>query len=259
MDSLRLILLPIAISVTVPLSIMAQEGPRSAHATTTYLGQLATVQSQSHRCLSAVIYTLAHEFGIPLSFEDAPIMFPGDYDDITSPAYHPKSDEDHLLVPRGGRLVITFSVPSTRKPPANIDALLKTLLNSYMTAGYPGIYGIRKIDDVWHVIPTQARDAKGIMKNITPLMDTRIRLEPKLDRTNQEVFAEAFSEIERLRGRRVFIGTRLGNRYLATRSPEGIEGTVREILERTFNQFGGHQLWLLQCTPRSGPCALNIL
>jgi len=236
----------------------ADEKPISPYAAVTYVDGFAIFNSESRRPLSGTIFTLANEFNIPLSFEDAPITFRGDYDDITAPSYQPKSEADRLLVPRGGPLTLRFAVTAPHKAPADIRNVLEGLLGSYRRSGYPGVYEVRIIGNVWHIVPAKARSTNGTLSNVTPLMDTPVSLVAVPGRTNEQVLEEMFIQIKKTTGKIIFVGTQVSHNYLEAPSPEAFSGTAREVLERSFEQFGGHALWLLQCTPVSGPCALNL-
>lgn len=245
--------------IAVATASWAQDdAPVSPYATVSYLGQTATLRSQSRRCLSGALCTIALEFGIPISFEDTPMMFQGDYDDITSPAYHPKSNTDHLLVPKGGPMSMAFVVPAAHSPPADVNALLRRILDASARSGFPGVYDVRKSGTVWHIVPRAAKDDSGVLRPVAPLMDTKITLAASPNRTNEGLFAEIFEQIKKTTGRDIFIGSPLSHNYLEATSSASGEASARELLEQSFLQFGGHQLWVLQCTPRYGPCALSI-
>jgi hypothetical protein len=244
--------------VALANSALAQDQPTSPYATISYAGDMAILHSQSRRCLSGALCTLSGQLGVPLSFEDAPIRFEGDYDDITSPAYRPRSDADHLRVPKGGPFSLAFPVISSNQLPSEVEALLNRIIEASLRTGFPGSYETRKIQGVWHVVPKAARDFDGAMRPVIPLTDTRISLPERPGRTNQAVFAEMFAQIKTKTGKEIFIASPLSHNYLEAENSRAAETTAREILERSFSAFGGHQLWILQCTPKVGPCALSI-
>lgn len=228
------------------------------YATVIYSGTRAVLHSNSRRSIAGMVYTLSQELGIPLTFEDAPIMFTGDFDDITVSGYHGRFPADRLLVPKGGPLDIEFLVSRVHGPPLNVQATLSALLNAHSRAGYPGIYGIRQQGTVWHIIPLESRDSLGNLVHVTPLMDTVVHVRGQKGRTNSEVLDQIIDLVYRSRNRHIFIGTNLSHDYLAGITDEEFDGTVREWLESTFDHARGHALWILNCTPVGGPCALNI-
>jgi hypothetical protein len=90
------------------------------------------------------------------------------------------------------------------------------------------------------------------------LMDTKIALPADPRRTHADLLTEMLAQIKRATGTAIFIGSPLSHNYLEAASSSTAEGSARDLLEQSFAQFGGHQLWVLQCPPRYGPCALSI-
>lgn len=228
------------------------------YATVKYSGTKAILHANSRRDLASMVYTLWQEFHIPLTFEDAPVMFAADFDDITVPDYRSRFPGDRLLVPRGGVLDIQFTVPAVGQPPPDTPSILDALLNAHSRAGYPGEYGLRREDEIWHIIPLRTRDQQGRPVQVTPLMDTPVRITREEGRTNAGVISTICELIYRSTGRRLFLGTHLSSSYLEGTADQDFNGTAREWLESTFVKSRGHALWILNCTPLNGPCALNI-
>jgi hypothetical protein len=228
------------------------------YATVQYHQGTATLHSNSRRSLAGIIYTLWQEFGMPLSFEDAPLKFKGDFEDITVPTYRPKSPSDRLLVPRGGTLDFPMTISSQNKPTSDIGTVLQQLLGSYSAAGYPGSYTTLEREGVWHIIPSGAKNAQGVIVAVTPLMESHIHLNERKGRTNSMVLDEMLDQIRASRHRTIFVGSSLGKDFLEAIREDPFDGSARELLENVFKRLKGHSLWILNCTPMDGPCSLNI-
>jgi hypothetical protein len=215
-----------------------------------YDGELATMRTKSKRCLASISYTLWKNYGTPISYEDPPLVYIGDLEDITKPSYHPISPPYKLYIPRGGALEFSFEISSETKKPANDENTVAALLEAYSAAQYPGKFVVRKSTSVIHIIPDQGRDKEGIVRPIAPVMSTPISLVQKANRTTAEALEIICQEIKIQTGEKIVLGTRPPADFENTVFDALVKGiAARDALDSLCLKAGSYHLWLLLYDP----------
>jgi hypothetical protein len=65
-----------------------------------YANGTVTVTTDYRRGVGMIVEGLRERYGWKVNYEDVPIVYRGDYDDLTAPTYQPKGPEDRALDPR---------------------------------------------------------------------------------------------------------------------------------------------------------------
>ena len=139
-------------------------------------GSQATLIVESPRPLDSAAITIAEQFGIAVSTEDPPYVYPDDLKDVTAEAARVPSPLRRVFVPKGGRLEVQF----TSRPdgsPDDINGLLQTLIDK-ANAQFPFAYRLDAEGDSLTVVPTHTRDVLSRPVEITPLLDRRVTIPP---------------------------------------------------------------------------------
>src|SRR5258708_37994851 len=88
-------------------------------------GNQATLIVDGPRPMDSAAITLAEQFGMNVSVEDRPYLFRDDVKDVTPEVARTPIPSRRVLVPRGGRLALEFSVRADGFPD-DVRGLIKT-------------------------------------------------------------------------------------------------------------------------------------
>ncbi|HXG32977.1 MAG TPA: hypothetical protein VNJ11_06410, partial [Bryobacteraceae bacterium] len=135
-------------------------------------GSVATFWADYVRPLQSVAHTFVERYRWLVTFEEAPLIYPGDYVDVTlNPAAGGRA-----LAPRGGYLQFSFDVGPEGEP-ADPGLVLRTALEAYHRAGFPGRYELRAEEGYFHIVPTARADVTGVLRAVRSPLDATVTLE----------------------------------------------------------------------------------
>ena len=230
-------------------------------------GQRATFCVDRGRLLDSVTYTLAQQYGWPITFEEALNVYPGDFVDVTfTRPKRPPKDGRRLYSLRGGRLEFSYDLGPDGWPPEDPAAVLQTALEAYHRGGFPGRYELVTVGEYFHIVPTARRDEDEEWEPIQSPLDTVVTLEGR-NRLPDEVLTELRQRMTQAAGHEILEGILpLSRGNLQPRIVERFEGMkAREVLRSLIATTGSRHLWALLCGVRqdkSGTkhyrCVLNI-
>ncbi len=103
-------------------------------------GDTATLMVDSGRPVDLAAITLAEQYGIVVSVEDPPYIYREDIKDVTAEVSRDRTPPNRVLVPKGGRLEVTFDL-GAHGAPANVRAVLQRLVDA-ANAAFPFAYRI---------------------------------------------------------------------------------------------------------------------
>lgn len=180
-----------------------QKEYRAAKATLRADGYQYTVNSG--RPVFEIVQLLSDRTGVVINYEDAPIWYPDELDDVTAEVSQ-NPDSGRL---RGGRPVL---VPknkavtwedrlSDRKPPlGKVQGALNNLIKVQNGRKDGGKYKVVRDSDVLHVVPMRTRTRSGQWRNVMSLMDVRISVpaEPRTVREQIRAILDATRDASRL-------------------------------------------------------------
>jgi hypothetical protein len=226
------------------------------------VGSQSTLTINSPRPLDSAAMTLAQHFGINVSVEDPPYIFQDDVKDVTAEVARASNPTRRVLIPKGGRLEITFPVGADGLP---ADPELLEKLVQQANAQYPFAYRLDDTGGFHTLIPTRMRDALGHAIGITPLLDRRVTI-PLGTRTIAEtanlmtaaLSAQTGLQVSCCQG--VIVGIPWG---LSTISFQAQDEPARSVLIRliTADLQGkpNHYYWLQRCDPLPSKwCFINL-
>ena len=123
---------------------------------------------------------LEHKYGVLINYEDPPYVSPQDIVDVTdSVARHPIN---HRIVgPKSGSLTLSTDLVPYGKRVTTDEAkgLVEKLLEAYKAGGNPGTFTSSQAGDVFTISPAQYRDRSGAVRDIQPILNTPISIEPQ--------------------------------------------------------------------------------
>lgn len=137
-------------------------------------GDQAVLIVDAPRPVDSAAITLAQEFGIAVSVEDPPYVFRDDVKDVTSEVSRTPNPPRRVLIPKGGRLEVRFTLNSDGLP-QDVPGLLRDIV-AVANARLPFAYRVESDGNRFTLLPTRTRDVLGQVTEITPLMDRRVTI-----------------------------------------------------------------------------------
>ena len=148
--------------------------------------------------LPEAVDVLGARYGYAITLETPPYVYSGDLQDERAL----RSDSTGTSKIAGPTLLAAKGVPVTLRlrPSAHVDkvgilSLVKDLAQTESSADHGAHFRVEQDGDVFHIIPTEVRDAKGNWAAYTPLFDTRISI-PTKERSLLETVEAVCSALE---------------------------------------------------------------
>ena len=254
----RLCYLIVILELWSPQCLLSQQNNGQWEATIHSTGLTASIRSETIRCLASIVYTLSKNYGLPLTYEDPPLLYRGDLIDVTSANYQSKSPGDRMYLPRGGPLAFTYPIDITGHI-YDIHAILGDLLDAYKASGYPGTFKLEEANGVFNIVPESVLDRSGRWVLVDPIMQTNISFPAQAKRTNKEVLTLLIGVLSAKAGSKIVLGTNLSNIFEEALFEEAVaDMPAATLLERMSTRTGGHRLWLLLYEPNFRYYVLSI-
>lgn len=238
--------------VLLTVATVALSLPFGSHVSARQQRPELLVDVDDPRPLAAAIQRLQALYGWIITYEDPPFRHASEHVDVTTQVSRShRTDQPPILGPRGGPLKFSFASPG----PADAGVVLEALLTQYRRFGYPSDFRVLRSGAVLHVVPTRAKDARGVAVPYTPVLDMPIDIEDG-ERTVMEMLE--------------LITTRSNGRLGIGRVPEayfrrakllgGATGIpIRVVLLQTLQATGRQFSWRVLCDPAERfPCFVNI-
>lgn len=227
------------------------------------LGDQAVLIVDAPRPVDSAAITLAQEFGIAVSVEDPPYVFRDDIQDVTAAVSRAPNPSRRVLIPKGGRLEVRFTLSSDGLP-QDLPDLLRDIVAA-ANARLPFAYRVDEDGTRFTLVPTRTRDALGQVMQVTPLMDRRVTI-PAGKRSiaaTATLMADALSAQTGLRVsccQGAVAGVPWG---MAEITFEANHEPARSVLMRLIEAASPGQsdraYWLQRCDPLpSGWCFINL-
>jgi hypothetical protein len=226
-------------------------------------GSQATLIVDGPRPMDSAAITLAEQFGMNVSVEDPPYLFRDDVKDVTAEVARTPIPSRRVLVPRGGRLALEFSVRADGFPD-DVRGLIKTLVDQ-ANAQFPFAYRVDPMGSSYVIVPTRMRDALGNVIEITPLLDRHVNI-PLGTRTIAEtanLMAEALSAQTGLHVSccQAFVAGIPWGRLPTTfeAHDESARSVLTRLIMADLQGKPNHYYWLQRCDPLpSNWCFINL-
>src|ERR1043166_51744 len=226
-------------------------------------GNQATLIVDGPRPVDSAAITLAEQFGMNVSVEDPPYLFRDDVKDVTAEVARTANPSRRVLVPRGGRLTVDFSVRADGFPD-DVRGLIETLVGQ-ANAQFPFAYRVDPMGSSHVIVPTRTRDALGNVIEMKPMLDRHVDI-PLGPRTIAETANLVTAALSAQTGLHVsccqagVAGVPWGG---STITFEAHDESARDVLMRLIaTDLQGkpnHFYWLERCDPLpSNWCFINL-
>lgn len=248
----RLVAALFTIIAVFPHHVCAQQD--SPAGTIEVSGRYATFTVNSARPLQSVVYTFFRAYGWPVTFEEAPISYPGDMVDVTVNF----SVGIRAYDPRGGRLQFSYRIGEDGKPPSDPLTVLRAAIEAHHKAGLPGRYEVVPAGVYFHIVPVAHHNIQGVLEPVRSPLDALVTVDGGR-RSAWPVFNDLIRAVERVTGYRIGIGNNpfyRGEQPLIEQRFENVQG--RAVLRELIHATGKLRPWFLMCRPGGKECALSI-
>jgi hypothetical protein len=189
---------------------------------------------------------LEARYGWPITYEDPPRVYAGDLIDVSAQVRRDGRSSSEagvspLLVPRPGSFSFvledtSWTEPGTRAPEGAARAAILTMLKAYSASiGGVEMFALTESDGLFHIVPTQRKDATGKMEKITPLLD-KVVLIPAGERTLTAFINEVLGQVK-LGERETIGGPAFASNFLMqtkTQMASRPNESARSVLSRLF-------------------------
>jgi hypothetical protein len=151
-----------------------------------------SIRVEDSRPLSAVVDQLERDYGWSVTYEDPPFVDSSEIEDVTDRVSRVPHPQKRTFVPRGGVFQFDFQPPSDGV--AQASATLAALVQRYNSTLQGPVFALGGDAELWHVFPRMFRDATGILRQYTPVLDTKVTI-PAKDRTALEMIQATVSAL----------------------------------------------------------------
>lgn len=215
------------------------------------------------RPLAAAILELEYRHGVPITYEDAPIVVGAEMKDVTTEVRHDLSryapgQAPKVIIPLGGTFTIFYNVASDTGQPASMRDVLQSAIDAHAGARLAGRYRVLESGAGFSVVPSAHTGADARLSAVAPVLDTRITLAGGA-RSGIDAIEQICRAVSVASGEAVTIGTApatvLG-RHTTTIS--AADEPAREVLARLLKECPVAMSWQLFHDPADGFYALNL-
>jgi hypothetical protein len=216
--------------------------------------------------VAKVIEELISRYGYLITYEDPRLVYEGDFLDVTTSVRkdldkYPPGKAPKVLVPQRGRLVLTTLPTSSLIDAPTVASLLAQTVQGGARLGQGGHFRVEQTGDVFHVVPTEARDQNGYWVSQIPILDVPITL-PMQDRDRFRMLQDICNAIEAASHVKMDIPYRGG--IVSPEHPQlyrlGAENErARDVLMRAFTLISTPPeriTWLMFCDNQM--CVINM-
>ncbi len=226
---------------TVAIACKAPAQQTSPAGVITVADNKATFAVDYCRPMESVAYTFIQEYGWRITFEEAPLVWPGDFVDVTRNL----SAGIHAYDPRGGRLEFSYDLGPNGTAPEDPGSVLRTAIAAYNKTGFPGRYRLLPEDGYFQIVPAAHRNEAGLLESIRSPLDSVVTVDGG-GRFPEPVLQDLTRAMERVSGYRVVVGR---TPFLQGEQPRikrlFTNTQARSILRALIQATGKKRVWYL--------------
>jgi hypothetical protein len=127
------------------------------------------------RPLEAAMLSLIRSYPITITYEDPRYEYSGDIKDITDQVLKsPNLSSHRVLIPRGGVLQATYQVSRDTSQPVSVADTVQSIVDAQNASVIGGRFAVYQRGGAFHIVPSEARDSRGIWVKQRSILDTPI-------------------------------------------------------------------------------------
>ena len=170
--------------------------------------QSATVQVTDPRPVAQAVTRIEAIYGWPITYEDPITVNESRLEDVTERVRRVPEANHHVIVQKEVTLSFTYRLPSSlpsfggeshqfqAETKEAVADVLSSVLKGYAASRGPEAFKVWEEGGMFHVVPTNFLGKEGRLKELTPILDTRITILPK-QRTRQDLLHEICQSLTR--------------------------------------------------------------
>jgi hypothetical protein len=208
------------------------------------------ISIDSPRALSEAVLMLVQKFGYVITYEDARLSYVDDLQDLTTQRHAnldflKKSGSAREIVPIAETLQFNLPVLGTAVAPDGMATLLKRILANHAANKQGAHFELRQRGSVFHVVPTEVRNASGTWISAPSVLDTPITT-PKTEGPLPLLLQEFCHRVRAVNRASIVLGqipmNALAGRQVAL---DAKSESARDLLLELLNATGQRLTWLL--------------
>jgi hypothetical protein len=214
----------------------------------------------SGRPVGDAIRALFKQHPIVITYEDPRYEYQADIKDATAIARSPENlrRPGAVLVPRGGPLAISYEISIETENPVDLGSTLQKVVDAQYASQSGGRFHVLQLGNVFHVVPAEVRNSKGVWTTQSSILDTRITL-PNKELAGDDMLRAITNAVSEATGIYVGLGTLSMNLFHNyTGYLEASDEPARDVLIRVLHSINHRLTWRLLYGPDVKKYAMNI-
>jgi hypothetical protein len=219
---------------------------------------------ESPRALSQAVLTLIETYGYLITYEDAPLTYSGDLQDVTNErhadlSYLKKPGAVREIIPLSETLTVPLLPPGAMNDPKNITAMIEQMLKEHAARNQGGRFRLQQTDGYFHIVPSEVRDSRGEWVSQASILEAKISI-PKGERSGPVMLDTICKAISDATHTNVGVGHIPMNALEPYRSLlVAQDEPARNVLLRMLSGANRRFTWMLDYLPGMQQYSLSIV
>jgi hypothetical protein len=216
------------------------------------------------RALSQAVLILIQQYGYAVTYEDAPLTYSDDLQDMTTQhhadlSYLKKPGAVREIAPVGETFTVHLPPPNSMNDPTDVAAVLRRMLKEHAASARGGRFRVLQADGVFHIVPTDVRDIHGEWVSHGSLLETKISV-PEMRRSGAQMLDVICKAVSAATQSQIVVGAIPLNAFA---SVQGVwsakDEAAREFLWRVLNSGDRKYTWELDYDPAMHHYFLSVI
>jgi hypothetical protein len=226
--------------------------------------QATSFTVESPRALSQAVLMLIQRYGYVITYEDAPLTYTGDFHDYTSEihsdlSYLKKSGTVREIAPTRETLTLNLMSSGAMSDPNNMASVIEQILKEHAVLNRGGRFRLQQTEGVFHIVPTEVRDARGEWVSHGSLLNAAITI-PEIEGPSAMLLDAICAAVSKATHTHVLVGHVPMNAVADYRGVLAANGEpARNVLLRMLNGTERKFSWMLDYAPAMQQYYLSIV
>jgi hypothetical protein len=207
------------------------------------------------RPVKEAVHVLFETYPVKITYEDPRYEYTGDLKDISVLVTKNSGSSAKTFAPVGGALQTTYEISSDKRQPVDVLQALNSILDANKANGTGGRFAVLQSGDVYHVVPTEVRNSKGVWVKQQSLLDTRITFssggEMRGDELMHGILKQLGAATDRWIGMNEGIALNTLFRYKGT--VDVTDEPARDVLMSVLHSISPRLTWIINFDPTPAP------
>lgn len=208
---------------------------------------------------------LEKTYGWIITYEDPPYENESDLVDVTETTRHDldkykPGEAPKVFAPKGGSFAFEFDVNVATNKPSDPGLVIQQMLDAYAVSGHPGIFGMDKDAERFHIIAHASKNKSGVLVSRQSLFDASITIAAQ-KRDGLQLLNAFCAAVSAASGTHVIVANVPLNLLHRYQTEAGARNqNAREFLTHELDQMTDHPIlsWQLFYDATSKTYYLNI-